>query len=193
MQDAFGRAVEAYKAHHGECPKRLVILRNGVGDSQFLEVGGKEVKAINDKLQQLCPDTKMCFLLTFKNTKARIFKTTGNDLHLENPIPGTVIDGQGISNSNGFYEFLLVPQNVRQGCSTPIKIVCLHNQVEGLCARSLHYLTFHLCHSFFNWFGTIKMPAPTEYAGRMAKFIGDHRTDYPILPQEGLSSGFYYL
>ena len=75
---------------------------------------------------------------------------------------------------------------------TPVRVVCLYNAMTQLSHKGLHTLTFHLCHSFFNWLGTVKMPAPTEYASRMVKFIGDHRTAEPVFPRN-LDNGFYYL
>eukprot|EP00993_Chasmostoma_nieuportense_P000991 NODE_190_length_2759_cov_96.849924_g176_i0.p1 GENE.NODE_190_length_2759_cov_96.849924_g176_i0~~NODE_190_length_2759_cov_96.849924_g176_i0.p1 ORF type:complete len:886 (+),score=222.57 NODE_190_length_2759_cov_96.849924_g176_i0:271-2658(+) len=189
---AFAEALTQYRNfHNGRIPERVVVYRNGVGESQFLTVGKQEVAALGRELQNSCPGAQLCFALTFKNTKARIFADMGNDRY-DNPAPGTVLDGSGISNRTGFYEFLLVPQSVTQGCITPIKVICLHNNITSLTSTGLQHLTFQLCHSFFNWFGTIKMPSVCEYAGRLAKFVGTHREGPPILP-ENLGHGFYYL
>lgn len=34
----------------------------------------------------------------------------------------------------------------------------------------LEHLTFALCHFYFNWAGPIKVPAPVQYAHKIAEF-----------------------
>eukprot|EP00993_Chasmostoma_nieuportense_P000795 NODE_172_length_2817_cov_513.501115_g159_i0.p1 GENE.NODE_172_length_2817_cov_513.501115_g159_i0~~NODE_172_length_2817_cov_513.501115_g159_i0.p1 ORF type:complete len:647 (+),score=201.93 NODE_172_length_2817_cov_513.501115_g159_i0:786-2726(+) len=188
--EVFSNALNAYHQAQGCFPQRVVVFRNGVGESQYLNVGRREVRGLASTLEAASPTSKLCFCLTFKNNTARLFTQEGGN-RLNNPPPGTVLDGEAISNQHGFYEFLLVPQSVTQGCVMPIRIVTLHNEITMLTAQALQSLTYQLCHSYFNWFGTIKMPSPVEYAGRLAKFVGTHREDKAILPE--LHDGFYWI
>ena len=42
-----------------------------------------------------------------------------------------------------------------------------------LSALKVQRLTFALTHLYYNWPGTVKVPAPVQYAHKLAQLIGD--------------------
>src|SRR5690606_39591161 len=101
---------------------------------------------------------------------------------------GTVVD-TGITEP-GCLEFFMISQNVNQGTATPVRYQCIHNS-SGLGPTYLQLLTFKLTHLYYNWFGTIKVPAPCLYAHRLAFLVGQslERED----DEKRLCTKLYYL
>ena len=42
-----------------------------------------------------------------------------------------------------------------------------HQDLNGLGAEKLQRLTYKLCHLYFNWPGTVRVPAPCQYAHKV--------------------------
>ena len=64
------------------------------------------------------------------------------------------------------YDFFLVSQSVRQGTVNPTS----YNVVEdtsGLKPEHLQKLTYKLTHLYYNWPGTVRVPAPCQYAHKV--------------------------
>ncbi|KAA0201706.1 hypothetical protein HAZT_HAZT000126 [Hyalella azteca] len=59
------------------------------------------------------------------------------------------------------YDFLLVSQHVRQGTVSPTHYVVVHDGV-GLKVDNLQRLTYKLTYLYYNWPGTIRVPAPCQ-------------------------------
>jgi len=78
---------------------------------------------------------------------------------MENPGPGTVID-HTITKAR-WYDFFLVSQHVTQGTVTPTHYVVVHDSTT-LSADHLQQLTYKLCHLYYNWSGTVRVPAPCQ-------------------------------
>ena len=65
------------------------------------------------------------------------------------------------------YDFFLVSQSVRQGTVNPTS----YNVVEdtsGLKPEHLQKLTYKLTHLYYNWPGTVRVPAPCQYAHKVS-------------------------
>jgi len=92
---------------------------------------------------------------------------------LDNPPSGCIIDKtlveQDGTEKNGVFDFYLTPANTTQGCVLPTHFyVALNN--SKITKIDLEHLTFALCHFYFNWAGPIKVPAPCQYAHKIAEF-----------------------
>lgn len=68
-------------------------------------------------------------------------------------------------------DFFLLAHCPRLGCSVPTRYICVLN-TANLSAEHLQRLTFKLCHLYWNWPGTIRVPAPCKYAHRLAFLAG---------------------
>ncbi|PBC29299.1 Protein piwi [Apis cerana cerana] len=68
------------------------------------------------------------------------------------------------------YDFFIVSQSVRQGTVTP----CAYNVIAdstGWKADQMQRMTYKLCHMYYNWSGTVRVPAPCQYAHKLAFLV----------------------
>lgn len=75
---------------------------------------------------------------------------------MENPNPGLVVD-HTITRRN-MYDFFLVPQSVRQGTVTPTHYIVVHDSAN-FSPDILQRLSYKLCFLYYNWPGTVRVPA----------------------------------
>jgi hypothetical protein len=69
------------------------------------------------------------------------------------------------------FDFYLTPANTTQGCVLPTHFyVALNTAAPYIGKLDIEHLTFALCHFYFNWAGPIKVPAPCQYAHKIAEF-----------------------
>jgi hypothetical protein len=94
-----------FKQKNGCLPKRMVVYRDGVSDSQFDAVLDADLPAIKDALQYLGhqPDVMQVAIVTCqKNHHTRLFfEANANGVDYINPCPGIVVDaGAGADSIN---------------------------------------------------------------------------------------------
>ncbi len=65
----------------------------------------------------------------------------------------------------------MVPQCVRQGTVTPVSYNVILDE-SGLSPDQLQRFAYKLCHLYYNWQGTIRVPAPCQYAHKLAFLMG---------------------
>ena len=72
------------------------------------------------------------------------------------------------------YDFYLVSQSVGQGTVSPTYYNVLHDGFYGGRPDILQQLTFKLCHTYYNWSGTTKIPGVAQYGKKLAALVGQH-------------------
>jgi hypothetical protein len=77
------------------------------------------------------------------------------------------VEDQGAESKK--FDFFLTPASATQGCVLPTHFYVPKND-SSLTKVDLQHLTFALCHFYFNWAGPIKVPAPCQYAHKIAEF-----------------------
>jgi aubergine-like protein len=140
------------------------------------------------------PEPRFSFCVVTKRISTRLFEMCDGGRNVTNPTPGTVVDNvitcperyadDEDRISNGFivlltvsefcfrrYDFFLVPQVARQGTVSPTSFNVLVD-TSGLDADRMQRFTFKLCHLYFNWSGTVAVPAPCQYAHKLALLSG---------------------
>ncbi|KAM6232194.1 LOW QUALITY PROTEIN: piwi-like protein 2 [Spheniscus humboldti] len=146
-------------------PKKIVVYRDGVSDSQLDTVLKYEIPQM-----QKCFDTfenyqpSMVVMVVQKQISTN-FYTVEHAEQFASPPPGTVIDHT--VTSSDWQDFFLLAHRSRQGCSIPTRYVCVLNTANLSCEH-LQRLTFKLCHLYWNWPGTVRVPAPCKYAHKLA-------------------------
>ncbi|ETN70491.1 piwi domain protein [Necator americanus] len=175
-----------YQCNGKTLPEKIFLYRDGVGDGQIPYVKDQEVRLV----QKACADAveraegveknfkiKLAFIIVTKKVNMRIFK--GNpDSRLTNPDPGTVVDS--VVTRPERYDFYLVPQYVNQGTVTPVCYNVIYDDTN--LAPDRHHkarfvvlysvlLAFKLCHLYYNWQGTVRVPAPCQYAHKLAFLV----------------------
>ncbi|XP_057321204.1 piwi-like protein Siwi isoform X2 [Microplitis mediator] len=180
------KALRKYaELNSGQLPARIVIYRDGVGDGQIPYVLDHEVNHLQEALAKLYGRTelvKMSFIIVTKRINTRLFYN-----RRENPPPGSIVDD--VITNPWRYDFFIVSQCVRQGSVSPTAYNVVHDNA-GIDVTGLQRLTFQLTHMYFNWSGTVRVPAPCQYAHKLAFLVAQsiHRS-----PSSHLESLLYFL
>lgn len=180
-------ALKAYREHHGTLPERIVFYRDGVGDGQLYQLVNSEVKYVKEQLDNIyktagkAEGCRLAFIVVTKRINTRYF------VNKRNPDPGTVVDD--VITLPERYDFFLVSQSVRQGTVSPTSYNVVYDNL-GLNADRLQMLTYKMCHMYFNFSGTVRVPAVCQYAHKLAFLIAEsvHRA-----PSSGLENQLYFL
>ncbi|KAK9870113.1 hypothetical protein WA026_006203 [Henosepilachna vigintioctopunctata] len=181
----FTKTLENYRRINGTFPSKIVVFRDGVGDGQLDQCLRYEVSQFEEVVKQFELDIKICFVIVQKRISTRIFLQ--NRQELTNPEPGTVLDNSVTRRYHS--DFYLVPQSVRQGTVNPTHYIVLHDTCK-LKPDHVQRLAFKLCHLYYNWSGTVRVPAPCQYAHKLAALYGQH-LNKPVAPE--LADKLYYL
>ena len=77
---------------------------------------------------------------------------------MANPPPGTIVDHT--FTRRNWWDFFLVSQHVNQGTVSPTHYIVVYD--GGLKPDNLQKLTYKMAHMYYNWPGTIRVPAPCQ-------------------------------
>ncbi|EHB01502.1 Piwi-like protein 1 [Heterocephalus glaber] len=180
-------ALRAWNSCNEYMPSRIIVYRDGVGDGQLKTLVNYEVPQFLDCLKSLGRgySPRLTVIVVKKRVNARFFAHSGGKL--QNPLPGTVIDVEVTRPE--WYDFFIVSQAVRSGSVSPTHYNVIYDS-SGLKPDHIQRLTYKLCHIYYNWPGIIRVPAPCQYAHKLAFLVGQsiHRE-----PNLSLSNRLYYL
>lgn len=180
-------ALKRYSEVNGSLPDRIIFYRDGVSDGQIHQVQEWELEQLRRSYRELAPDytPRFAFVVVTKRISTRFFMKGSRQF--ENPPPGTVIDDEVTRPER--YDFYLVSQSVRQGTVTPTQYNVIYD-TSSLSPDHMQRLSYKLTHLYYNWPGTIRVPAPCQYAHKLAFLAGQslHREPSPVL-----SNYLFYL
>jgi len=183
------KALRQYRREHeNKLPAKIIFYRDGVSSGSLKHLVEYEVKDIVEKLsaeyERAGSSTKplLAYIVVTKAMTTRFF-TTDN----RNPPPGTVVDD--VVTMPERYDFYLVSQTVRQGTVAPTCYNVVHSNIR-LTPDQIQKLTYKMCHLYYNWSGTTRVPAVCQYAKKLATLVG---TNLHAIPQNALEKKFYYL
>ncbi|XP_050431012.1 piwi-like protein Siwi [Adelges cooleyi] len=161
------KALITYKSINGNLPTCIVIYRDGVGEGQLQYVHKIEIKLFKAVVKQFYGDASvpMAVVIVTKRITTRFFTKHGT----RNPQAGTVVDS--VVTDPNKYDFYLVSQHSRQGTVAPTHYQVIEDTLN-LPPDHMQKLTFKLCHMYFNWSGTVRVPAPCLLAHKLAYFAG---------------------
>jgi len=178
------RALKSYEKANKCFPEKVFFYRDGVGEGQISFVYEHEVKQLKAALKSLSPNINLTFIITSKRINTR-FTTAGT--HADNPNSGTVVDD--VVTLPERYDFFLVSQSVTQGTVNPTSYNVLCDD-SGMKPDHLQQLSYKLTHLYYNWPGTVRVPAPVQYAHKLAFLVG---TSLHTPPSTELEELLYYL
>ncbi|XP_025076463.1 piwi-like protein 1 [Pomacea canaliculata] len=181
-------AIRKYYEVNHFLPEKIVVYRDGVGDGQLPMVSDYEVQQIESCFAKFGADyfPKTTVIVVQKRINTRIFLRE-NDRKLENPPSGTVLDHT--VTKRDMYDFFLVSQHVRQGTVSPTHYIVLHDNI-GLPPERNQALAYKMTHLYYNWPGTVRVPAPCLYAHKLSYLVGQslHKA-----PSEELCDRLFFL
>ncbi|XP_020755591.1 piwi-like protein 2 isoform X3 [Odocoileus virginianus] len=162
-----GSLKKFYEVNH--ClPEKIVVYRDGVSDGQLKTVASYEIPQLQkcfEAFENYHP--KMVVFVVQKKISTNLYLAATENF--ATPSPGTVVDHT--ITSCEWVDFYLLAHHVRQGCGIPTHYVCVLN-TANLSPDHMQRLTFKLCHMYWNWPGTIRVPAPCKYAHKLAFLSG---------------------
>jgi aubergine-like protein len=186
MQDA----LQKYHQVNGILPAKIIIYRDGVNDFQLLDVIENELPALNELCMKAQEgyDPKLGMIIVKKRGSARFFaRDPRGGRQLMNPPPGTIID-HTVTNQE-WYDFYLISQMARQGTVAPTHFNVIWDRT-GLKVDHMQRLTQKLCHLYYNWPGTIRVPGVCQYAHKLAFLAAQSLHSQP---HESLADKLFYL
>lgn len=152
--------VKTMLKNHYSCtkskPARIVVFRDGVGDSMFNTVYSCEIESI----QQACKDLdqsyspEINFIIAQKRHSIR-FMSNGNNL-----VPGTVVDEIG---APGAFDFYLVSHHALQGTARPIRYILFRNDSK-FSNMEIYETVYNLCHLYSRATKAVSVVPPIYYA-----------------------------
>ncbi|XP_071808284.1 piwi-like protein 1 [Asterias amurensis] len=181
-------AIRKYHEVNHNMPEKIVIFRDGVGDGQLSTVASYEQEQLSSCFEMFGETyaPSLTIIIVQKRINTRIFALS-NGNNLENPAPGCVVD-HTITRPN-WYDFFLVSQHVRQGTVTPTHYVVVYD-TSKFTPDHMQRLAYKLTHLYYNWPGTVRVPAPCQYAHKLAYQVGENLKKEPSLE---LSDRLFFL
>merc|ERR1711862_820148 len=177
IQTIIKKAVQSFKsANDNKVPANIIVFRNG---GEYLY----EKDSLNDFIAKEFPEvTNLALVVIRRRTIVKMM--TLSQKGYDNPPAGTVLDNM-VTNKNDFF---LVPMSVNLGTVTPTHyIVAESGSIEiGLIQK----VAYALSHMYFNWTGTVKIPAPCQYARKLGELTSSHLR---ASPSQSLSETLFYL
>eukprot|EP01113_Clastostelium_recurvatum_P033132 TRINITY_DN4349_c0_g1_i15.p1 TRINITY_DN4349_c0_g1~~TRINITY_DN4349_c0_g1_i15.p1 ORF type:complete len:398 (-),score=83.95 TRINITY_DN4349_c0_g1_i15:451-1575(-) len=107
-----------------------------------------------------------------------------SSVSISNPAPGTVV-----SSHDAPFNFFLVSQSTQQGTIMPGHYLVVHD-TSGMSPLHIQQFTYKMCHLYYNWPGTIRVPAPCQYAQKAAFLAGQSIHSQPT---HTLADKLYFL
>ena len=177
MCDSIMQAIQKFAVHHDcQFPTNFIIYRDGVSDAQRNQVLASEIPQFEEAINLLYVKEdyrpEITVIVVNKRISQRFFVKDSQG-RLSNPPSGCIID-KGLVESHDQesekFDFFLTPSTANQGCVLPTHFYVPRNS-SSLTKQELEHLTFALCYFYFNWAGPIKVPAPCQYAHKVAEFF----------------------
>jgi aubergine-like protein len=174
LKSSTEESLSQFKSDNKVFPSTIIIFRDGISDSQGKTVLLEEIPAFNSAFESFMQKTEkfempsLIYVLVNKRTNARFYmKNNGN---ITNPPLGTVVDSK-VVDKNGF-DFYVTPAKANQGSMTPTYFNVIFDS-SGLPCDQIQMLAYRLCYAYYNWSGSIRVPAPCQYAKKLAYMYGE--------------------
>jgi aubergine-like protein len=158
----------SFQNHRSCLPDHIVVYRDGVGDSMRNTIMETEIGQLDEIVGEIYNNMshpKITVVVVNKRISQKFFANG------QNPEPGTVIDKKVVNKESAAisYDFYAVSQNTTQGCVTPTHYFVQFDD-SGMPKQVLEQLTYNLAYGYQNWAGSIKVPAPCQYAHKVAEY-----------------------
>lgn len=169
LKPAFINAIDNYQKVNNCLPEKIFIFRDGVSDGQLSYVAEHEVTQIRSFFgADYSP--QICVIVVQKRINTRIFSQMSPQDY-SNPKPGAVIDHRIVSKN--LWDFFLVSQHVSQGTVSPTHYIVIFDDTK-IKPDHIQRLCYKMTHMYYNWSGTIRVPAPCQYAHKLAFLTGQY-------------------
>jgi aubergine-like protein len=183
------KCLNAYFDENKQYPEKVIVYRDGVGDGQLRYVFDTETEMVKNSMHDFYlkkgfkEGPKLTYIVVTKRINTRIFNVNSN----ENPGPGTIVDSTITLPER--YDFYMITAAARQGTVSPCCYNVLYDSGD-LDADKIQRFTYKMCHLYYNWSGTVAVPAPCQYAHKLAFLSG---MALGGAPAESLNTKLHFL
>lgn len=170
----FLQALSKYHELNKQYPERVFIYRDGVSEGQLEHVFKVELSTIQEAIKSVDQTIRLTMVVVNKRIGARFYMKTMQGF--VNPPPGTVVD-HGVTRKER-YDFYLVSQSTRHGTVAPTYYNIIQDE-SGFTPDIHQRMAYKFCLLYYNWTGTVRVPAPCQYAHKLALLCGEHLHNQP--------------
>ncbi|KAI1702280.1 piwi domain-containing protein [Ditylenchus destructor] len=166
MAEMCEERIRSFQDEIRQLPKHIIMIRDGVSESQFDQVLTFELKGLREACIKLNFRPTLTVLIVQKRHSTRFYapQVDGREQHQGvnkgNPPPGTVVD-RYITKAEK--EFFLCAHRGMLGTSRPVHYFVLFDTWK-LTADDIQVCSFSLCHLFARAPMSVSLPAPVFYA-----------------------------
>ena len=163
LADMTRLSLKNYLEVNGFLPNKIIVYRDGVGDSRLDFCLEYEISQIKDAFKSFGPDYQppITAVIVSKRVNIRMLHNIKGQQReggeYANPPPGTVLD-HTVTRKDRF-DFYLVSQVVTSGTVTPSHYIAITDECN-LGPEKLQKLTYRLTYMYYNWKGPVRVPAP---------------------------------
>ncbi|KAF8551548.1 Piwi-domain-containing protein [Imleria badia] len=164
LRDMFISRFELYKIrNNGELPERVILYRDGVSESQFVQVREYELTQLKSAFEHFGSyEPKLSIVVCGKRHHTRFYPTKQEDAaHDGNPLPGTVVD-RGVTPAYEF-DFFLQAHGGLKGTTRPTHYFVVHDE-NGFNADDLQRVTNDLSYMFERATKAVSLVSPAYWA-----------------------------
>ncbi|KAL7273567.1 hypothetical protein RUND412_003571 [Rhizina undulata] len=177
--------------NQGKLPQRVIVWRDGVGESQFDEIIQKEARAVQDACKAAgkspAATPKLTFCIVQKRHHMRIFPVSQNSKlspqqdRSGNCAPGIFIENEIVAPN--VFNFYGLSHKAFQGTVRPIHYQILIDE-NGFSYTQLEQLAFNNCYNFSRATTSVSMPAACAYSHLVSKKARSyiHPTSPTLIP-----------
>ena len=145
-----------------------------MGDSLIRHAISHEMDALKMSIDDVKKKAKannynpeIIYIVVNKKVNSRFFGMNQNQVF--NPEPGSVVVEE--MSVDDRFDFHLVAQKVTQGTSTPSHYVVAYDSSK-IPQEDLVRFTYEQCYNYYNWQGSVKVPACLQCANKLSKLAG---------------------
>jgi len=171
-------ALNNFKQCNNIMPKHIILLKEGISQGEIRRTAENEIKAFKTAFSMLNlskddePKITYIFLTKKINTKLFFFNSQKNDF--DNCQPGTIVD-EAICDPE-FNDFYLISQKASQGVAQPTHYYLAYDEAN-VNMNDVYNLIYKLSYLYYNWSGSIRVPAPCQYAKKLVQLMGEKLSD----------------
>ena len=164
----FSHAFEVfYRMNGNHRPECVIVYRDGVAPGQYNSLLSNELAAVVSNVKELDKEwhPKLILAVVTKRVNARFFTQEHGNM------PAGVVVEEGVVAPH--YNFYMSSHSAGDGTLTPTHYNIIHDD-SNLPSSVFENLTNALCFDYYNWTGGIRVPAPCQYAHKLAYLVGKH-------------------
>lgn len=189
--------IKTYYMKNKQLPDTLILYRESTGHSLIksvlqheMDVLKASIDEVKKKAKKANYDPEIVYIVVNKKINSRFFDVGGNQLF--NPEPGSIVVEE--MSVDDRFDFHLVAQKVTQGTSTPSHYIVAYDSSE-IPQEDLIRFTYEQCYNYYNWQGSVKVPACLQCANKLSKLAGESIQKHFVELNKGapVNETYYFL